>query len=94
MGALIKLILCLYLLSLLFSLFCGLLRFFVDVGKWHDKEKHVKITMSNDDIERGEYNGRNDNTDTGERTGDRTGDTDTGDNTGDNTAGRILNFGN
>lgn len=59
MGALIKLIICLYLLSLLFSLFLGLCRFLIDVRKWHKAEKKVIITKS---AERSDYNGRNGST--------------------------------
>jgi hypothetical protein len=74
MGALIKLILVLYLFSLLFSMFVALLRFLIDVAKWHDKEKKVKITASNSlESEVFEYERTGSNTGTGERTG--TGDT-------------------
>lgn len=46
MGALLKLIICFYLLSLIFSLFCGLVLFIIDVFKWHDHEKKVTIISS------------------------------------------------
>lgn len=61
MGALIKLIIVLYLLSLLFSLFVGLIRFLIDVGKWHVAEKKVIITKFIDN-ERSVEIGRTDNT--------------------------------
>ena len=92
MGALLKLILCFYLLSLIFSMFCGLLRFIIDVAKWHKQEKKVKIIKS---AERSEYNGRINNdrgtgdNDTRSYTG--TGDTGTGDNdTGTGDSGRTA----
>ena len=97
MGALLKLILLLYFISLLFSLAVGILRFWIDIFKWHDREKKVKIIKSID-MERGENNGRNDNTEyrgTVDNTGDRTGDNDTGtgDTTGDRTGtGNALIF--
>lgn len=104
MGAIIKLLIAFYILSLIGSLFIGLLRFLIDVAKWHKAEKKVKIIKS---IERGEYNGRINDYGTG-RTGDNdtgngdtgnrnTGDGDTGTGTGDTGTGdgttrRILSF--
>ncbi len=46
MGALLKLILLIYFLSLLLSLFVGLVLFVIDVFRWHDKEEHVHILPS------------------------------------------------
>ena len=60
MGAILKFIITLYLLSLLFSLFIGVFRFLLDVAKWHDKETKVKIIKS---IEMIEENGRNNDND-------------------------------
>ena len=83
MGALIKLIILFYMLSLVFSIFIASIRFIIDVGKWHLQEKKVKITKS---IERGEYNGRNELTGTGDNNRGTavhaTGDRGTGDNNG------------
>ena len=85
MGAILKLIIVLYLLSLIFSMFTALIRFFIDVAKWHIQEKKVKITKSND---RGENNGRNNNIrGTGDNDTSRAGDSD-GDRTGDNDTSR------
>lgn len=39
-------LLCIYLFSLVFSLFCGLVRFLRDIRKWKDKEEPVHITAS------------------------------------------------
>lgn len=36
----------LYVLSLVFSMLCALVRFLLDVRKWHDKEEKVHITPS------------------------------------------------
>lgn len=46
MGALLKLILCFYILSLIFSMFVGLIAFLIDVFKWHDKEYKQEIISS------------------------------------------------
>lgn len=46
MGSLIGFALTLYILSLVFSMFCALVRFLADVRKWHDKEEKVHITPS------------------------------------------------
>lgn len=46
MGDLLKFVLTLYILSLIFSMFCALVRFILDVRKWHDKEEKVHITPS------------------------------------------------
>jgi hypothetical protein len=46
MGSLIGFAFTLYILSLVFSMFCALVRFILDVRKWHDKEKKVHITPS------------------------------------------------
>lgn len=61
MGSVIKLVLLLYLLSLLFTMFVGLFTFIIDVFKWHDKEKKVNIVSSKENsiIKGGELSGRN-----------------------------------
>ena len=46
MSSLFGLILFFYGLSLIFSMFCALVRFLLDVKKWHDKEEVVHITPS------------------------------------------------
>lgn len=46
MGNILSFALTLYLYSLLFSMFLALVRFLVDVRKWHDKEEKVHITKS------------------------------------------------
>lgn len=46
MGSLIGFAFTLYILSLVFSMFCALVRFLADVRKWHDKEEKVHITPS------------------------------------------------
>lgn len=46
MGSLIGFAFTLYILSLIFSMFCALFRFLADVRKWHDKEEKVHITPS------------------------------------------------
>ena len=77
MGALFKLILCLYLLSLIISLFGAFIRFVIDVGKWHNYEKKVNIISSkesevleygrtNNDISGDSGTGDNDNNNSGE----------------------------
>ena len=45
-GALVGSILFLYGCSLIFSMFCALVRFLVDVRKWKDREEPVHITPS------------------------------------------------
>lgn len=46
MGALVGSILYLYGFSLIISMFVALVRFFIDVKKWHDIEEPVHITPS------------------------------------------------
>lgn len=46
MGDLLKFALTLYILSLVFSMLCALVRFLADVRKWHDKEEKVHVTPS------------------------------------------------
>lgn len=46
MGALLQLILCFYILTLCFSAFAAVPRFFIDVGKWHSPVKKEKIISS------------------------------------------------
>lgn len=46
MGELLKFALSIYILSLVFSMLCALVRFLLDVRKWHDKEEKVHITPS------------------------------------------------
>lgn len=46
MGTLLKFVITLYILSLIFGMFCALVRFLIDVAKWHDKEEKVHITPS------------------------------------------------
>ena len=46
MGALVGSILYLYGFSLIISMFVALVRFFIDVKKWHDVEEPVHITPS------------------------------------------------
>lgn len=46
MGELLKFAFTLYILSLVFSMLCALVRFLVDVRKWHDKEEKTHITPS------------------------------------------------
>ena len=46
MGELLKFAFTLYILSLVFSMLCALVRFLADVRKWHDKEEKVHITPS------------------------------------------------
>lgn len=46
MGDLLKFAFTLYILSLVFSMLCALVRFLADVRKWHDKEEKVHITPS------------------------------------------------
>lgn len=46
MGDLLKFAFTLYILSLVFSMLCALVRFLADVRKWHDKEEEVHITPS------------------------------------------------
>ncbi|MCM1004586.1 MAG: hypothetical protein NC408_09650 [Candidatus Gastranaerophilales bacterium] len=46
MGSLIGFAFTLYILSLVFSMLCALVRFLADVRKWHDKEEKVHITPS------------------------------------------------
>ena len=72
MGALLKLLLCIYVLSLIFGCFICLIRFIIDVAKWHDKERPVTIISSNDwkEVENLGRNG-NDNGGSSGDTGDR-----------------------
>lgn len=46
MGELLKLILCLYLITLVFSAIVAFFKFVFDVRKWHDKEERIHITAS------------------------------------------------
>jgi len=46
MGVLVGSILYLYGFSLIISMFVALVRFFIDVKKWHDREELVHITPS------------------------------------------------
>lgn len=46
MVDLLKFALTLYILSLVFSMLCALVRFLADVRKWHDKEEKTHITPS------------------------------------------------
>lgn len=46
MGELLKFAFTLYILSLVFSMLCALVRFLADVRKWHDKEEKTHITPS------------------------------------------------
>lgn len=46
MGEIIKLVLALYVLSLIFSMFVVLVKFIIDTWRWHDKEERVYITKS------------------------------------------------
>ena len=77
MGALLKLILCFYVLNLCFGCVIAMFRFFIDVGKWHDKEKTVNITSSRKEAE---LNGRKYN----DNRGNDGNDFDGGDGDGDN----------
>lgn len=94
----IKLVIILYILSLLVSLCIGVFRFWIDVAKWHDREKKVKITPSSFDYDikkGGADNDRRRNDDGRDNGADnRTGDSDRdgdGDNNGDNN--NIIHFG-
>ena len=98
MGALLKLILCFYVLTLIFGCFVAMIRFFIDVGKWHDKEKPVVIVSSNEWKEvknLGRYGSYNNDRGTEDRDGDRDNDSGTGDGDGDNDNNRRepLDFG-
>ena len=68
MGALLKLILVFYILSLIFSMFVALVTFVVDIFKWHDKVIKEEIISSK---ERSFIDGR-----TGSNSGRGTGDYD------------------
>ena len=46
MGSILKLLLCLYILSLIFSMVCGFFRALIDIAKWQDHEKKVDIKSS------------------------------------------------
>lgn len=46
MGEILKLVLVLYVLSLIFSMFVVLVKFVIDTWRWHDKEERVYITKS------------------------------------------------
>lgn len=46
MSVLLKFVLIIYILSLSISMFCALIRFLLDVRRWHDKEEKVHITPS------------------------------------------------
>lgn len=46
MSELLKLILCLYLITLVFSAIVAFFKFVFDVHKWHDKEERIHITAS------------------------------------------------
>lgn len=51
MGALLKLILCFYLLTLIFSMVVSLIKFIVDTYRWHDKEEKFETVESSLDSE-------------------------------------------
>lgn len=72
MGSIFKLLLCLYILSLIFSMVCGLFRALVDIAKWHDREKKVLIKSSASEfIEKvGDIDEREHNSDDRDRAGD------------------------
>ena len=63
MKELLILFLLVYGVTLLFSAFVAVFRFFIDIGKWHDREERVKIKSSRMIFEESEVedNGRNDN---------------------------------
>lgn len=46
MSELLKLILCIYVLTLIFSALVAFFKFIVDTRKWHDKEERIHITAS------------------------------------------------
>lgn len=48
MGDLLKLILCIYVITLIVSMVIAVIKFVVDTFRWHDREEKVKIFASND----------------------------------------------
>lgn len=46
MWEIISVVLALYVLSLIFSMFVVLVKFIIDTWRWHDKEERVYITKS------------------------------------------------
>ena len=46
MSELLKLILCVYLITLVCSAVVAFFKFVLDVRKWHDKEERIHITAS------------------------------------------------
>ena len=92
MGALLKLILCLYILTLIFGCFIAVIRFFIDVGKWHDKEKPVTIISSKEwkEVEEIGRNRSYNNRGTGDR--DRDNSSGDGEPDGDNNNDKPIEF--
>lgn len=59
MGDLLKLILILYVITLIFSMIIAVIKFVVDTWKWHDPEKRVHISESSCEESEVEENGSN-----------------------------------
>lgn len=68
MWEILSLILVLYVISLIFSMFVVLVKFIIDTWRWHDKEERVYITKSKfksdlDEPEESEVKGNGSNSD-------------------------------
>lgn len=48
MGDLLKLILCIYVITLIISMVIAVIKFVIDTFRWHDREEKAKIFASND----------------------------------------------
>lgn len=48
MGDLLKLMLCIYIASLIISMAIAVVKFIIDTVRWHDREEKAKIFASND----------------------------------------------
>lgn len=49
--ALLKLIFCVYLITLIISMIVALIKFIIDTFRWHDREEKVEIFASSSDPE-------------------------------------------
>lgn len=63
MGELLKLVLVIYVITLIFSMIIAVIKFVIDTWKWHDPEKRVHITKSafEDELKESEESEVNDN---------------------------------
>lgn len=97
MGALLQLILCFYILTLCFSAFAAVPRFFIDVGKWHSPVKKEKIISSKErkeveEIERRRNDSTGGNNTDGDADGSSDGDGDGNNDNNDNNKREPLKF--